>query len=343
MKRIIFMAIGVAALLGCNPTQDSTEKPGEMGIKVSVSRVKLESTTSDFRYSGSIEATQTIPLTFQTAGRVEKVLVEAGDEVKKDQLLATLDKNDLQSMYEITRAKYEQAKDAYDRLKTVHDEGSLPEIKWVEMVTNLEQAKLSMELSKNNLAKCDLRAPVNGLVGRRNIEPGMSSISLLEAPFELVNINKVYVKIAVPENEIGRISKGVKASISVSALDNKCYEGEISNVSPVADKFSRTYEAKILVANSNHELKPGMVCDVMLSIKSEKKAILIPYDSVTKDSNGDIIVFVVNPGTKRVLKQVVVPGNYRGENIEIISGLSPDQLIVWKGKEKLSDNSLICY
>jgi RND family efflux transporter MFP subunit len=341
MKKVACIAMAIAILTGCNPKQSQNQTLEEKTMAVTVSEVKSERVTVNLRYSGTIEPSQTIPLTFQIAGTVEKVLVDAGDEVRKGQLLATVDKSNSRNMYDMTKSKYLQAKDAYDRLKSVYDKGSLTEIKWVEMETNLEQAKSSLELAENNLDKCNMFAPVNGIIGRRNIEPGQSSISISSAPFELVDIKTVYVKISVPENEIGKVKKGIKAEFVVSALNEKKFQGEIVNVSPVADVISRTYDAKIAVSNTNLELKPGMVCDVVLNLAAEKGMLLIPYQSVSKDNDGKEFVFIVDPINKRVKKQIIKTGNYSGENLEVLSGLSLGQVVVREGKEKLSDNSLI--
>jgi RND family efflux transporter MFP subunit len=340
MRKSIITAMSLALLVGCSPKQNKESLPEQKAIPVTTVEVKSEKVTAILRYSGTIEPYQSIPLTFQTPGTVEKVLVDAGDEVKKGQLLATIEKNDLQSMYNVTLAKYEQAKDAYNRLKSVYDKGSLSEIKWVEMETNMEQAKSSLELSKNNLDKCNMYAPCNGIIGHRNIEPGMSSIVIGSAPLQLVDIKMVYVKISVPENEIGKIKKGMKVQFIVSALNDIVFEGEISNISPVADLISRTYETKILVPNSNMDLKPGMVCDVKMDLASEKEMVLIPYYSVSKEGNNPY-VFLIDPNQKRVKKQIIKTGQFYGSDLEVLSGLKQGQVIVKEGKEKLSDNCLI--
>ena len=275
-------AMALALLIGCTSKQQEARVYPEKSFSVTSVEVKKEKVVTGLQYSGTIEASQTIPLSFATTGTVEKVMVEAGDKVAKGQLLATLDPTDANSMYQMTLAKYNQAKDAYDRLKTVYEKGSLPEIKWVEMQTNLEQAKSSLEISKNNLDKCNMYAPVSAIVGRRNIEPGMSSLSIGSSPFELVEIKQVFVKISIPENEVAKIYKGMKAGFVVSALNDKEFEGEINNISPVADIISRTYEAKIKVSNPELELKPGMVCDVKMEQFNEKEMVLIPYKSVSK-------------------------------------------------------------
>jgi membrane fusion protein, multidrug efflux system len=341
MKKLVYPAIVIATLSGCSPKQDQKINAEEKCIKVSTSEVKSEKIEVSLRYSGTIEPSQTIPLSFQTTGTVEKVLVDAGDAVKKGQLLATIDRGSIQNMYDISLAKYQQAKDAYDRLKNVHDQGSLPEIKWVEMETNLAQAKSSLDLSANNLEKCNMCAPEDGIIGRRNIEPGMSSISITSSPIELVKIKTIYVKISVPENEIGKIFKGLKANIAVSALNEKSFEGEVTNISPVADAFSRTYDAKITVNNANFDLKPGMVCDVTLNLKSERELVLIPYQSVTMDNDSKAFVYIVDSLQKKVKKQIIQTGNYHGNDLEVLSGLKRGQIVVKEGKEKLSDNSLI--
>lgn len=341
VKNLIYLAIIAVLLTACKHSTDAGKNLGQSAIKVVTTKVSFAESSYSLSYSGTIEASQTIPLSFQTSGTVENVYVEAGDAVKKGQLLASVDNSDMSNIYHVTLAKFQQAEDAYNRLKKVHDEGSLPEIKWVEMVTNYEQAKSSLELSKNNLDKCNLRAPVDGIIGHRNIEPGQSSISLSITPFDIVDIKTVYVKVSVPENEIGKIKKGLKASFSASALNDKVFEGEVSNISPVADVISRTYAIKISVKNSGLELKPGMICDVTINLNSESTPIVVPYKAVSKDREGNTFVYIVSSDNNRVKKQIIKTGNYNDSGIEIISGLTTGQVIVSEGTEKLSDNSLI--
>jgi RND family efflux transporter MFP subunit len=341
MKKTTIQVMALALLVGCNPKQKQETLSGERVIPVTTVKVKKEKVAAELRYSGTIEAFQSISLTFETTGTVESVMVDAGDHVTKGQLLATLEKNDKQSMYNMTLAKYRQAKDAYDRLKSVYEKGSLPEIKWIEMETNLEQTKSSLEISKSTLDKCNMYAPVSGIIGSRNIEPGMSSLAIGSSPLQLVDIKSVYVKISVPENEVPKINKGMKAHFSVSALNDKGFEGEITNISPVADLISRTYEAKIKVENPELELKPGMVCDVKMEKTDEKEMVLIPYQSVSKDEENKPYVYVIDGEQNRVKKQTIKTGEYYGSDLEVLSGLTQGQVIVNAGKEKLSDNSLI--
>ena len=309
-------------------------------IKVRTETVKTANGNSSFHYSGTVEASQTIPLSFQTTGTVEKVMVQEGDMVHKGEVLATIIKGNSQSMYNAAKAKFQQAQDAYDRLKSVHNKGSLTELKWIEMETNLKQAESQLQIAQSSMDDCTLKAPDNGMIGRRNIEPGQSSISV-NSPFELVKIETVLVKIAVPENEISKIHKGQTATFSLSALDGKTFEGMVSNVGIVADMISRTYEVKISVKNTNLEIKPGMVCDVFLNTGTQTEMVVVPYNAVSKDNEGNTFVYLVSKDGKSVKRQIILVGNYQNTGIEVRSGLIPNQMVVVNGKEKLSDNSLI--
>ena len=337
-KYLILFAI-LIAMASCGQKQEPVKKE-VVPIKVKAKTVTTMNGMSNLRYSGTVEASQTIPLTFQSSGIVEQVLVQEGDVVRKGQLLAVVNKSDNQNIYNSSLAMYQQAKDAYDRMKQVYEKGSLSEVKWVEMETKLKQAESQMQISKDNLAKCNLYAPTNGIIGKRSIEPGQSSISSL-TPIELVKIETVFVKISVPENEIGKIKKGFNATFTISALGNKRFEGIITNVGVVADQFSRTYEVKMTANNSNLEMKPGMVCDVILNTVAEKQLIVVPNSAVSKDNDGNSYVYLVSPDSKSVKKQIIEVGNYQTSGIEVFSGLVANQTIVVEGKEKLSDNSLI--
>lgn len=339
-----FFLVLMAVLSACGNHQEATGiKPENKTIRVKTIQVTTSSDESLLRYSGSIEPSVTIPLSFQNMGTVKNIYVEEGDFVKKGTLLASLDNKDMTNMHQIALSKYQQAKDAWDRLKTVYDEGSLTEIKWVEMETNLEQARSALELAKNNLEKCDLYSPDAGVIGKRNIEPGQSSIGGISAPIELIKIQSVFVKISVPENEISKIRKGQTASFTVAALDGKQFAGTIANISPLADAISRTYSAKITVNNTNLELKPGMVCDVQLTLSSSGNKMIVPFHAVSTDADGKTFVFVVSSDKKSVKKQIITTGNYQGTGIEVTGGLNPGETIVAEGKEKLTDNSLISF
>lgn len=338
MKQITYLSLMIVLLASCQGKNENTEaKKPSVKLKVKTENVKLVSNELELKYSGSIEAWKTIPISFQTSGTVQRIFVEEGQAVKKNQLLASLDKADANSSYAIALAKKEQAEDACNRLKPVYEQGSLPEIKWVKLQTNLTQARSMAQISKSNLNKCDLLSPVNGFVGKRNIEPGMSAIQV-SAPFEIIEINKVFIKVSVPENEIGSIKKGQKANTTVSALNNSEFVGYVDNIGIVANKFSRTYDVKILVNNTGLKLKPGMVCDVRLHAGKEQGQLVVSAKSLDVDEKGEAFVYVIENNSTEVTKKPVSVGKYYNNLVEIKSGLNEGDLVIKEGKEKLIGN-----
>lgn len=336
---VLISSIAFFTACGHEQSNKSIEEANRI-VAVKSDSVRSTRIASKLHYSGTIEPLQTIPLSFENVGTVEKVLVQEGDFVKKGQVLATISKVDDMSLSKATEAKYRQAKDAYDRLKPVYEKGSLPEIKWVEVETSLKEAEAQMQLSKSSISKCTMRAPVSGMVGKRNIEPGQNSVSLKD-PIELVKIESILVKISVAENEISKIKKGQRANFSISALNGKTFQGTVSSIGVVADFISRTYEVKIKAPNPCLEIKPGMVCDVNLDTEVERTCTVVPSNAIGKDNDGKSYVYIVASDRKSVKKRVVGVGCYIGKDIEVTSGLAVGQVVVVEGKEKLSDNSLI--
>ncbi|MDR1274654.1 MAG: efflux RND transporter periplasmic adaptor subunit [Odoribacteraceae bacterium] len=144
----------------------------------------------------------------------------------KGQLLATLDTAAARSSVDAARASLRQARDAYDRLSTLHDAGSIPDIKFVETETGLQQAQSSLAKAEKNLADCQLYALRAGVIAERSIEPVANAMPGMVA-FKLITVDEIDAKIAVPENEIGSIFLKQEALIEATALGGERFTGKI--------------------------------------------------------------------------------------------------------------------
>jgi RND family efflux transporter MFP subunit len=343
MTRSIYLIALLGVLAACqNGQEKDIRKEGENRIKVATKGVVLIKDNNELHYSGTIEPSQSVALMFKNTGTVENVFVEEGDFVKKGQPLATLNKTTSQNLYDASLASFEQAKDAHDRLKSVYEKGSLTEIKWVEMETKLKQAEAQMLIARSNMDDCTLLAPDNGMIGRRDVEPGQSSMGI-SSPLVLVKIDRIMVKISVPENEISKISKGMKASFTISALEDQSFSGTVSKVGIVADRISRTYDVKIIADNSDYKIKPGMVCDVKVQLSGHREVLVVPAKAVSVDDKGQSYVWLVNSLAQTATKTKVKLGRYNQAGIEVYSGLNANDMVVVEGKEKLSDKSTIYF
>jgi len=310
--------------------------------RVEVLKVKTGSSNNQFTYSGTVIPKQTTPMSFLLPGTVVSVKVEEGDKVKKGQVLAQINNTSYQNTYQATQASLFQAEDAYNRLKTVHDKGSLPEIKWEEVKSKLKQAQAADQIAFQNLSNTTLKAPVNGIIGMRKLEIGETTTPGLTI-LNIVTISEVYVKVSVPENEINKIIKGQTASINIPAIGSQVFSGKVEKIGVLANAISKTYDVKIQVINQQKNIRPGMACDVILNIDLNETRLTIPYKSVLKSDDGKNYVYKVDPNSKTVEKETVELGSFVNNEIEIISGISQGDLIVTEGQHKLFDKARVTF
>ncbi len=295
------------------------------------------------RYIGTVEESQSIPMSFLTSGTVEKVFIDEGQTVQKGQILARLDNYSYKNALEIASAKERQAQDAYNRLSEVYKNGSLPEIKMVEIETALQQAHAMALLAQKNLSDCNLVSPVSAIVGKRMIEPG-ANIAPGITIITLVNIDKVFVKIPVPENEINSLKTGQKVTLKVGALNNAIYTGTVEYKGVIANPFSHTYEVKIAVRNSDFSMRPGMVCYVAIDQIDKNTVIRVPQQSVLSGNDGKKYVFIADTILNKAIRRNVIIGSVSSHgDIEITEGLQIGDHVIIEGYHKLSENSPVSF
>jgi RND family efflux transporter MFP subunit len=308
-------------------------------VKIETALVETQDTTATLNYSGLITPLVSTQLNFQIPGTVELINVNEGDKVRKGDVLAVLDNGSFISSHKAALAMKKQAEDAYNRLKTVYDKGSLPEIQWEDVKSKLQQASSAEQIARNNLKNCKITAPANGIIGSRNIEVGASVLPGITA-INLVNINSVYVKISVPENEINRIEKGQLADVVVPAINRNKITGTVDKIGVLANPISKTYEVKIKIDNSELRIKPGMACDVDLLVNNNSNIITVPSQAVIKLSDNKNYVFLVDPNSNIIRKQEVTVGEFYNNSLCILSGLKKGDLIIISGQHKLSKNNI---
>ncbi len=335
---LLFALLGGALFAtGCNGNKEASKKASPDAFAVEVVAAQIDTNAKSDYYIGTVEALVAVPLSFSTVGTCESVSVAEGQFVSKGQVVATLDKSNYKNMLDIALASEKQARDAYDRLTKVYNEGSIPEIKYVDIKTKLEQATASVEMSRKNVSDCILKSPISGMVGGKNIERG-AYIVPMGPVMTIYQIDNVLIKISVPENEISRIKKGERARVVVPALGNAEFTGCFEEIGAVANIISHTYDAKIRIANPQRQLKPGMVSNVFIAQAENHSVITVPAVAVSEDC-GERFVYVVSADGKSVKKQAVKTGSYSRNNIIIRSGINPGDRVVVSGNQKLYDGA----
>lgn len=270
-------------------------------------------------------------------GTVTEVLVEEGQSVRKGQLLAKVNSANANDTYQMALLKQQQAEDTYNRLKPMKENGTVPEIKWVEVETGLNQAKAAVSIAKKNLKDYNLYAPENGTIGTKNILSGMNVVPTTTA-MELLNIETIYVKIPVSENEISLFKKGGTAQISINAI-NKAVTGTVMEIGVSADILSHTYPVKIEVQNADGAIKPGMICSVQVAVQDKRSGLLVSNKALQKDVNGSQFVYVEKNGKA---EKIPVQTIALIDNKVLIQGDVPqDTNIIVSGQQKLSKGTSV--
>jgi RND family efflux transporter MFP subunit len=325
------------AIIGCKQEHVEQHEPVKRMVQnVKVEKVANYSGLSSYQYSGLVEAKQSTPLSFKTPGTVIEILADEGQYVKKGQLLARLDASNAQSSYDLAYQKQQQAQDAYDRMKPMYENGTLPEIKWVEVETGLAQTKTAAEMAKRRINDAKLYAPKSGVIGNKNIQPGMNVMPSVSA-FDVLDINTVYVNIPVPESEVGKLKKGQTATIDIAAI-GETKTGKINQIGVAANPVTHSYPIKLLVNNDGWKLKPGMVCNVRVAGTDKVQGIAISNKALQRDVTGQQFVYVVKDSTvtAKPIQSVELVGN------QIIStDLSENDIVVVSGQHKLSEGSIV--
>jgi RND family efflux transporter MFP subunit len=296
-------------------------------------------------YVGTVEESLATSLGFSGMGTVEQVLVSEGQTVRKGQLLARLDAGTAESAYDAAQATLYQAQDAYERMSKLHDNGSLADMKFVEVETGLQQAKAQAIRAQKALDDCRLYAPHSGIIAERSIEAGANVLPGISA-FKLVTVDKVNIKIAVPENEIGTTVLGQEATVVVPALGDKSFSGKIEQKGISANPLSHTYEVKIGI-NNNVEtghapsLLPGMVCKVEMRHGTSLQEIVVPNRSVQVSNDGNRFVWLAvgNTATRRLVQT----GALSDYGVTIKEGLTIGDRLIVEGYQKISEGMKITY
>lgn len=263
---------------------------------------------------------------------------------------------------EQTRIAYERAKDEHRRMKMLYDSRSLAPNDYQKFKAAYASAKLQYEqaqagaqqedkaqaqaaydqaeanrrIAQKRLADATLYAPINGYVAKRSVEPGEMATSGRVA-FEIIQLDPVEISVGIPETDVHRVNIGQKAEISIPALPGEIFSGTVRVINVSADPSTRTYMARIKVANPEHRLRVGMVAEARIHGARNVPTSTLPLGAIVRDPQGATEVFVYYPDQNRVYAKRVEVGTVRDTEVEIKSGLSGDEWIVMAGQERLRD------
>ena len=339
MKKSILMLLGVMLICSCTSKQEQNAKaPTRVTTEVVSTAMNANSQT----YVGIVEECEATAVSFTSMGVVKRMLVNEGQAVAKGQLSAEMDDTQARNLLSGAEAQIAQANDALERYKMLHDNGSLPEVQWVEIQSKVAQAKSQLEVARKNLADCRLVAPVGGIVGKRLVGAGETALPS-QAVINILDISTVKVKVAIPEAEISSIGANTSSIIKVEAVNGSFTGGKIEK-GVQADALTHTYDIRIQVANGERKLLPGMVASVQFVAVAQQQTqqLLVPVTAVQKKADGSLFVWTIS-GDSTAHRTTVTTGETTGNRIVVTTGINDGNRVVTEGYQKLSEGTKVVF
>jgi len=314
---------------------------------------------------GNLIGEATVDVAPRVGGRIDNVFVKLGDRVTKGQLLAKMEDRDVteqvhqaEANLEVNKATATQresdlqvAKTTYDRIQSAYDKqlqskqsledaqarynSALGAVSVAKAQASQTQARID-EL-KITLSNTNILSPVDGFVGKRNLDPGAFA-GTNTVIISVVDISTVRLVANLVEKDFRRVSAGVDAQVEVDAFPGERFRGKVSRMAPVFDPATRTAAMEIEVPNPGFRLKPGMYARVQLAAERRDHALVVPRNAVV-DIEGQRGVYIADGQTARFT--VIHTGLAEGDDVEVLDGLSEGARVVTVGALALKDGDKI--
>lgn len=303
------------------------------------------------KFSGSLDPDWQAEVAAKIDARLEKVLVQEGDVVKKGQVLARFEKIDsdadliaARGAYQDAKANFEKAKLEYNRYKKLFEQGAVAEqsLDNYRFAFNNAQGKLqaaqgTLQGMQSRFDATELVSPADGVIYKRFYQEGYYAKAGTPV-FAIADIKKLKILVNVPEGNIKDVAVGNTAEILISAYPDKKLQGKITHIAPVTDLPSHTFLTEISVANPEG-MKAGVYATVYLTgVPKENVLCIPPYALVMRDDQRTVYV-VDDDGT--VTRRVLQIGFYDDKYVEIISGVTEKDLIVVGGQNKIREGNKV--
>ena len=327
----LLCVLAFLSLVGCvgNKSKNEAKAPVRVGV-VTVSESETDVTRT---YNGKVAASREVVITAPFPAKLVSCDVSKGQKVGEGQTLAKLYSETVQSTYSAAEATLRQAQDAYDRLQKVKDNGSVPEIKVVEVETALAKASATYKASAKALEDCKVKAPFPGTVSEVMAECG-EDLAIAQPLFRLVDLGSLEISIPVPETEIASLKVGSEALVSIPAISTASFPAKLVSKGVSASAVSHNYECRLKVSVPVDGMMPGMIGKVSFRTPASDRNVVIPSSAVRGDRNGRYVWTVTSSET--VAKKYISTGGFSGNGIVVSEGLEEGDRVITQGMSKVS-------
>ncbi len=361
----IFISAVVAVFILFTPScsQDSSAKGRSQSkpeVPVTVSTAVRKDVPLQIKAIGKVQAYSTVTVKAQVPGELLSVHFREGQDVKKGDLLFTIDPRPFEAQLKQVeanlardRAQLANARKQTERYGTVVSKGYVSQDQYDSISANasaldatVRAGEAAVENAKLSLKYCYIRVPVDGCAGEIKVHAG-NVVKANDEALPLVTINQVspiFVTFSVPEQNLPEIKKHkgegkLEVFASVPGTENELVSGELTFVDNAVDFSTGTIQLKAQFSNKDRSLWPGQFTNVSLTLEQQKGVVLVPFEAVQAGQHAQYI-FVVKPDNT-VEYRVVSPGRTIGPDVIIEKGVTPGETIVTDGQFQLADGSRI--
>ena len=329
MKKSILLLATLAAAVACgNQGANQNAAPEATIPNVEVTTATARDVPQDNVYASTIQAYAVNNIAPQSAGRIRKINVEVGDYVVKGQVLAEMDRLQLDQ----TELQVQNDDIEFERLKGLYAEGGVSQ-------SDFETAELSYKIRKTTLANLRentiLRSPITGFVSARNFDAG-DLFSMSSPLFTVQQVTPVKLLVGISESEYTKIKKGDSVSLTVDAIPGETFTGKVERLYPTIDPATHTFKAEVVVPNTNRVLRPGMYARVTVNFGTRRSVIVPDQSLVKQEGTGTRFIYVLKADNTVSYVPVTI-GRHMNREYEILSGLEEGSQVVVKGQSLLRD------
>lgn len=343
-KTILLSFIGVT-LLGCDQKEVVIKESVVRPVKIII--IHDNQADRDRNFPGRVDAVQRAQVSFRVAGKLIKIHVKEGDEVKKGDLLAELDPTDFDITLNNRQAIYNRAQADYTRGKELIKDGYISRTQFDKMESDFTSAKSSLNKALQDLKYTKLKASFAGIIGKRYIE-NFEEVQAKQEVFNLSDVSQIEIKIDVPERLMRTAKKNrdtVDAFASFGDSKAKSFSLKLKEVAVKADQETQTFAVTFVMKQPEGlTLLPGMTANVRLEMHSkggDDSYFLLPASAVKGASDMKPTIFVVDPKSNTLKAKTVKIANMQGLNIQITEGIKAGDRVVVAGVSFMRDGDKV--
>ncbi len=328
-KNLTFIAIAAAMLVSCGSSDKSAEQAATVQAtkpNVKIATVTTEAVEQLEEFTTTVEAEVKNNIIPNSPLRIERILVEVGDYVRKGQKLVQLDASNLDQL----KLQYENQLVDFKRVEELYKVGGTSKAEYDNAKTQIEVSKRQLD---NRLENTVLVSPINGVVSARNYDNGDmyggTPILVVE------QISPVKMKINISESRYAQTNRGLDVKLNFATYGEQEFDGKISIVYPTIDPTTHTFPVEITLANSDMKVRPGMYGKATVNFGTTEH-VVVPDAAVIKQAgSGDYYVYTYDNG--KVTHNKVQLGRRLDNRYELISGIEPGSQVVVAGQNALSN------